>query len=281
MTHDYLAYTDKTDKKQSAVRRKRRSQLIGHLRRLGQDNDSTTFGPISKDASTDQHAGDRNGAIQLALMAGSHSSQPVPAPPWLDWAKRMFDVVSAISAIVMLSPLLLGIAIAIRVTSRGPALFVQIRTGKDGVPFGILKFRTMYLDDCDQSGIAQTASNDPRVTAVGRFLRGSNFDELPQLFNVLAGEMSLVGPRPHVPGMLAAGRPYEEFDARYGDRHQVRPGITGLAQVNGFRGETRDPYAALMRLEYDLEYIRQRSLWLDIKIIAGTIAREFFKGNGY
>ncbi|MEM9634581.1 MAG: sugar transferase, partial [Pseudomonadota bacterium] len=123
--------------------------------------------------------------------------------------------------------------------------------------------------------------DDPRITTVGNFLRRSNFDELPQLINVLKGEMSLVGPRPHVPGMLANGVPYEDFDPRYLSRHQVKPGITGLAQVNGFRGETRNAYAASMRLHFDLEYIRRRSMFLDLKIIVKTVIKEFFKGNGY
>eukprot|EP00903_Cladosiphon_okamuranus_P001193 g1191.t1 len=145
----------------------------------------------------------------------------------------------------------------------------------------MFKFRSMHVNMCDTTGIAQTVANDPRLTAVGGFLRKSNFDELPQLINVLKGDMSLVGPRPHVPGMLAAGVPYETFDPRYMSRHQALPGITGLAQVNGFRGETKDAHAARMRLEYDLAYIRRRTTLFDIRILAATIVKEFFKGNGY
>lgn len=182
---------------------------------------------------------------------------------------------------LLLLPLFVAIATAIKITSRGPVIFSQKRYGLNGELFTIFKFRTMHQHLGDGSGVAQTVSNDPRVTAVGSFLRRSNFDELPQLLNVLRGDMSLVGPRPHVPGMLAAGVDYEKFDKRYMDRHQVRPGITGLAQVNGFRGETTDAYSAKMRLEYDLQYLEQQCFLLDIKLIGQTVAREFISGNGY
>ncbi|CTQ55777.1 UDP-glucose:undecaprenyl-phosphate glucose-1-phosphate transferase [Roseibium album] len=195
--------------------------------------------------------------------------------------KRAFDLIGAGIGTVLLLPLLAVICAAIKLTSNGPVFFRQQRYGLNGVPFTVLKFRTMHTHLCDRSGIEQTVANDPRITRVGTFLRKSNFDELPQLINVLKGDMSLVGPRPHVPGMLAAGMPYEIFDKRYMDRHQVRPGITGLAQVHGFRGETKDEFAASMRLELDLKYIETRSLMLDVKIVFKTIAYEFFTGNGY
>lgn len=194
--------------------------------------------------------------------------------------KRAIDITGAFAGLALLAPLLLGIALLIRVTSRGPALFVQQRYGLDGQLFQIYKFRSMYLETCDPSGRQQTIAGDTRVTPVGRFLRRSNFDELPQLLNVLKGDMSLVGPRPHVPGMLAAGVPYEDFDSRYMLRHNVRPGITGLAQVEGWRGETKEWRAAKMRLEYDLEYVKNHSVSIDLKILAKTIAIEFFGGTG-
>ncbi|MTI07203.1 sugar transferase [Roseibium denhamense] len=197
------------------------------------------------------------------------------------WLKRLVDIAGAGFGLVLLAPLLIGIAAAIKLTSPGPVFFRQSRYGLNGMRFTIFKFRTMHVDQCDAAGVKQACANDPRITGIGKFLRRSNFDELPQLLNVLKGDMSLVGPRPHVPGMYAAGVPYEEFDKRYMERHQVRPGITGLAQVNGFRGETRDEHAARMRLEHDLDYIEKQSVQLDLKIIASTIVREFFKGNGY
>ncbi|MEL7526748.1 MAG: sugar transferase [Pseudomonadota bacterium] len=207
-------------------------------------------------------------------------SAPAPRPGY-GKLKRALDIVGAGTGLILLIPLLLAISIAIKATSRGPVIFRQERHGLNGTVFTIFKFRTMYTHLGDGSGVAQTVCGDPRVTRVGTFLRKSNFDELPQLLNVLKGEMSLVGPRPHVPGMLAAGMAYEDFDPRYMSRHQVRPGITGLAQVSGCRGETSDPVSARKRLEFDLEYLEKQSVFLDLKIIAQTIAREFFFGNGY
>jgi lipopolysaccharide/colanic/teichoic acid biosynthesis glycosyltransferase len=198
-----------------------------------------------------------------------------------DRTKRFIDVVGASTGIVLLMPLFAVIAIAIKANSQGPVFFRQTRHGANGTLIEVLKFRSMYVDQCDQTGVRQTTRDDPRVTAVGDFLRKSNFDELPQLLNVLRGDMSLVGPRPHVPGMLAADIPYEEFDPRYMSRHRIRPGLTGLAQVNGYRGETRDYHAAKMRLEYDLLYIKRRTLGLDLKIMAQTVVREFLLGRGY
>ena len=210
-----------------------------------------------------------------------HTVSKSKRPIFFGATKNIMDLVGASIAMVLLAPLLLAIAVCIKATSRGPVLFKQKRYGQNGKVFTTYKFRSMYVDLGDNSGVQQTVKNDPRITPVGRFLRRSNFDELPQIINVLKGEMSLVGPRPHVPGMLANGVLYEEFDNRYHLRHQVKPGITGLAQVNGFRGETIDPYAAHMRLEMDLEYIREQSPWLDIKIAVKTVGVEFLGGNGY
>jgi lipopolysaccharide/colanic/teichoic acid biosynthesis glycosyltransferase len=173
------------------------------------------------------------------------------------------------------------VAIAIKLSSPGPVFFRQDRYGLNNELFRIFKFRTMRHDKCDASGVAQTTKDDPRVTPIGRLLRKTSFDELPQIFNILKGEMSVVGPRPHVPGMLANGMLYEEFDGRYLARHVVKPGLTGLAQVNGFRGETSTPYAAKKRLDYDLAYVRRQSLALDIKVTLQTFWREFFRGSGY
>jgi lipopolysaccharide/colanic/teichoic acid biosynthesis glycosyltransferase len=195
--------------------------------------------------------------------------------------KRLIDVFGAAFLIVIFSPLILSLAAAIRLTSRGPALFRQTRTGFHNQPFEILKFRSMYTDRCDISGVDQTVSGDPRITPIGSFIRRTNLDELPQLINVLRGDMSLVGPRPHVPGMLAAGVPYEEFLEFYGERHRMRPGITGLAQAEGLRGPTVDPEKALMRVVRDLEYIRNYSLWLDVVIVLKTVRSEFLSGNGF
>jgi lipopolysaccharide/colanic/teichoic acid biosynthesis glycosyltransferase len=138
----------------------------------------------------------------------------------------------------------------------------------------------MYVHLGDSRGTTQTTANDPRITPLGRILRKSSLDELPQLINVFKGDMSLVGPRPHVPGMLAGGILYEELTPYYFQRHNMRPGITGLAQVSGFRGSTAAPLSAIERLDHDLRYIETWSLWQDVSIIARTVVREFTKGSG-
>lgn len=195
-------------------------------------------------------------------------------------AKRALDIAASAAGILVLSPVLIGIAIAVKATSRGPVLFRQPRVGYRNSTFDIFKFRSMYTDRCDLTGVAQTTENDPRITPVGRFLRRTSLDELPQLLNVLRGDMSLVGPRPHVAGMLACGVPYEELAPDYDRRHDVRPGITGLAQVNGYRGPTTTRDAALGRVRYDIQYVENYSFWGDVKIILKTVANEFKGGSG-
>ncbi|MGR3805588.1 MAG: sugar transferase [Marinibacterium profundimaris] len=196
-------------------------------------------------------------------------------------AKRAFDLFGSVTGIVLLAPLLIGAAIAVKLSSPGPVLFCQKRYGKGGDLITVYKFRTMKIATGDVTGVKQTVRNDPRITRVGSVLRKTSIDELPQLFNVLFGTMSIVGPRPHVPDMIACGMRYEDFDERYMDRCAVAPGITGLAQVNGYRGETNTEHAARRRLEYDLEYIRNRSIWMDMNIVLKTVKNEFLKGSGY
>jgi len=202
-------------------------------------------------------------------------SEPSRSP-----SKRLFDILASGGALMVLSPLLLAIAAGIKLTSPGPVFFTQLRYGHRNRPFRIFKFRTMHVQLSDKSGITQTVGNDPRVTLLGRVLRQTSLDELPQLINVLIGDMSLVGPRPHVPGMKAASVKYEDLVPYYFQRHNIRPGITGLAQVSGCRGSTALASAAVSRVDYDLEYIERWSLWLDIKIIWRTIRHEFFSGTG-
>ena len=196
------------------------------------------------------------------------------------FVKRMIDVVGASMALLFFAPLFIAIAIAIKATSRGPVMFTQPRYGYRNCRFRIYKFRTMYTHLGDRAGTRQCDRGDPRVTPVGRLLRATSLDELPQLINVVNGTMSLVGPRPHVPGMLAANLPYEELVPYYFQRHCVRPGITGLAQVSGYRGSTAQPDKAIGRIDYDLEYIETWSLWLDFKINLKTVRREFLSGSG-
>ncbi|MUZ72859.1 sugar transferase [Agrobacterium vitis] len=196
-------------------------------------------------------------------------------------AKRSLDILIAISALMILLPFLLSVAALIKLTSPGPVLFRQIRWGRDQQKIRIYKFRTMYAAECDDSGVRQTTENDPRITVVGAVLRRTNVDELPQLLNVLKGDMSLVGPRCHAIGMLAAGMPYEDLVADYHHRHQVKPGLTGLAQMRGLRGPTGSAAKARARIAADLFYVDNFSFWLDIKIILGTIHSELTCGKGF
>lgn len=196
-------------------------------------------------------------------------------------AKRLIDILGAAFGLLLLSPLLITVAAIIKFTSVGPVFFRQERTGLDNKSFQIFKFRSMYTDRCDLSGVAQTVADDPRITPIGRILRKTNIDELPQLINVLLGDMSLVGPRPHVPGMLAAGVRYEELVVGYERRHAMRPGITGLAQASGLRGPTTEVEPSVMRVVRDIEYIRDFSIWLDIRILARTVMSEIVRGNGF
>ena len=181
--------------------------------------------------------------------------------------KRMMDIVLAGLGLLLLSPFLLLIAAAVRLTSRGPALFRQRRYGLDGEEIQVYKFRSMRVQE-DGPVVTQARKGDPRVTRVGAFLRKSSLDELPQLLNVLQGKMSLVGPRPHA---IAHNELYRKLINGYMIRHKVRPGITGLAQVNGLRGETETLEKMSERVRYDLEYLRHWSPWLDIKILIKTV----------
>ena len=191
--------------------------------------------------------------------------------------KRAFDLVVAASALALLSPLLLAVAAMIRLDGPGPILFRQKRYGLNQEPFRIFKFRTMRVMD-DGAVVRQATRADGRVTRIGAHLRRLSIDELPQLLNVLSGDMSIVGPRPHA---LAHDQLYVEKLARYARRHNVRPGITGWAQVSGHRGEIADDSAMLARLEHDLYYVDNWSLWLDVKIVAMTVLSRRAHTNAY
>ncbi len=182
--------------------------------------------------------------------------------------KRISDVVIASIILVLISPLLLAIAIGVKLSSPGPVLFKQRRNGLDGHEIVVYKFRSMRTMD-DGDVVRQATRNDPRVTPFGAFLRRTSFDELPQFFNVLRGTMSIVGPRPHA---VTHNKEYRQIIKAYMVRHKVKPGITGWAQVNGQRGETDTVEKMRTRVEYDLEYLRNWSLALDLKIIAAPSA---------
>jgi Undecaprenyl-phosphate glucose phosphotransferase len=185
--------------------------------------------------------------------------------------KVVEDYALALVALAIAGVPMLLIALAIRLDSPGPVFFRQRRTGFNDQPFDVLKFRTMYEDASDYEVARQVQAGDPRVTPVGAILRKTSLDELPQIFNVLRGDMSFVGPRPHAPGTRAAGRRFDEVVANYASRHQVKPGLTGLAQVRGWRGPTNTEEQIIRRVESDLEYIERWSPWLDIQIIFRTL----------
>jgi undecaprenyl phosphate N,N'-diacetylbacillosamine 1-phosphate transferase len=183
--------------------------------------------------------------------------------------KRVFDIGISLLAIVILSPVFAVIIAAIKLGSRGPAIFRQERAGKNGRPFMFYKFRTMRAD-VDPFGSSPKTGDDPRLTKVGKLLREYSFDELPQLFNVLKGDMSIIGPRPLYVSQMA------EWDERQKKRLLVKPGLTGLAQISGRGGITREE-----KLELDVKYVETAGFWLDLKIIFTTIAQVFRRKNIY
>ena len=186
--------------------------------------------------------------------------------------KRMFDVAVAGSALLAISPLLLLVALAIKLDDGGPVFFVQRRVGCGNRFFAMYKFRSMTVNQVGRDGQQSASKCDSRVTRIGRLIRSTSIDELPQLINVLKGDMSLVGPRPHAIGSQAGDKLFWEVDTRYWERHALKPGLTGLAQVRGLRGATDCEADLLGRLDADLEYLDGWSLWRDVRIIGATFA---------
>jgi len=191
--------------------------------------------------------------------------------------KRIEDVMIGGAILTLISPVLLGIGLAVKLTSKGPIIFKQTRYGLKGEKILVWKFRTMTVCE-DGDDVKQAQKNDDRFTPIGRFLRRTSLDELPQFINVLQGRMSIVGPRPHA---VAHNEQYRSLIPGYMLRHMIKPGITGWAQINGWRGETNTVYKMKKRVEFDLEYMREWSLALDLKIIFLTITRSFIDKNAY
>ncbi|MDX3774071.1 undecaprenyl-phosphate glucose phosphotransferase [Chromatiaceae bacterium AAb-1] len=191
--------------------------------------------------------------------------------------KRSFDLLFSLTVLVLLSPLMFAIAMTIKLTSNGPVFFRQDRYGLDGKKIGVYKFRSMKVME-NGGKVVQATRGDSRITPVGAFLRRTSLDELPQFFNVLIGEMSVVGPRPHA---VAHNEEYRKQVAYYMLRHKVRPGITGWAQINGWRGETDTLEKMEMRVKYDLDYIRNWSLMFDVSIVFKTVFKGFTNKNAY
>jgi putative colanic acid biosynthesis UDP-glucose lipid carrier transferase len=192
--------------------------------------------------------------------------------------KEIEDRVLAFLILFGISPLMLIVALMVKASSPGPVFFKQVRHGWDGKPIEVWKFRTMNLHDEHSGTVTQAVRNDPRVTALGRFLRSTSLDELPQFINVLQGRMSIVGPRPHA---IEHNEQFKESVEQYMLRHKVKPGITGWAQVNGYRGETNTLEKMQKRVELDLFYIENWSIWLDLRIILKTLIRGFSDKNAY
>ncbi|WP_308720851.1 exopolysaccharide biosynthesis polyprenyl glycosylphosphotransferase [Komagataeibacter xylinus] len=218
---------------------------------------------------------ERFGPFSLTVL------QRRPLSEWDMLEKRAFDLSASVLILIAIAPVLALVALAIKLDSRGPVLFCQPRQGFNNRYFNVFKFRSMYTDMADSGAARQTSRTDPRVTRVGRVIRRLSIDELPQLFNVLRGEMSLVGPRPHAPQTRAGGQLLHEAMEEYVARHRVQPGITGWAQINGSRGELVTREDLRRRVVLDLEYIRAWSIWLDMKIIFLTIKREIFSRNAF
>ena len=199
----------------------------------------------------------------------------VPLTNTLNWVcKRAVDIVGSATGIILFSPIMLIVALAVKLTSRGPIIFKQERVGLHNKTFKMYKFRTMEIQKAQAEQKAWTVKDDPRVTKIGRFLRHTSLDELPQLFNILAGEMSLVGPRPERPQFVEK---FREEIPRYMIKHQVRPGLTGWAQINGYRGDT----SIRKRIEHDLFYIENWTMSLDFKIMFLTLFKGFVNKNAY
>jgi len=206
---------------------------------------------------------------------------PKPIEGWNYVLKWLEDKIIAATAIFLLSPILLAVAIAIRLESRGPILFRQSRYGFNNKLIEVYKFRSMYHEKRDENAEALAVKGDPRITKVGRIIRRTSLDELPQLFNVLKGDMSIVGPRPHATRAKAAGRLYEDVVKEYAVRHKIKPGITGWAQANGWRGETDTEEKIRKRVEYDLYYIENWSIMLDLETILRTVFALFSSKGAY
>lgn len=204
-----------------------------------------------------------------------------PISDWNVVIKWLFDKVVALTAIILLSPVMIATAIAIKLESKGPVIFKQKRHGFNNELIDVYKFRSMYTDRSDANASKLVTKDDPRVTRVGRFIRKTSIDELPQFFNVLKGDLSVVGPRPHALQAKAANKLYYEAVEGYFARHKVKPGVTGWAQINGWRGETDTIDKIMQRVHHDLYYIENWSIFLDLYILFMTPIRLFKSENAY
>jgi Undecaprenyl-phosphate glucose phosphotransferase len=222
--------------------------------------------------------------IRRLRLIGSLPTIEIIDPPIRHWGavlKWAEDKLLAALILALSMPLIVITAVLIKLDSRGPVFFLQDRVGFNNKIIKVIKFRTMYVDSGDPSGGRRTVRGDPRVTRIGRLLRRMSFDEVPQVINVLKGDMSLVGPRPHAVAMKIGDRFYPDAVHEYAQRHRVKPGITGLAQIYGLRGEIDSLEKGRARVDYDLQYIESWSAWLDLKILVRTLPAVLSTRNAY
>ena len=265
-THRLLPYVDRIVVAVPAGATARIAQLIAELASVP---NAVSLLVESGDSVSEKAAQDRLLDMPLAHLAGARRGVTRAM------LKRTMDLTLSIAAVIALVPLLITIAIAIKLDSRGPILFKQRRHGYLNEEVLVWKFRSMHTEASDYSASRQVTADDDRVTRVGRFIRKTSLDELPQLWNVIRGEMSLVGPRPHAIGMLSGGDEASKLVETYAHRHRMKPGLTGWAAVNGSRGPVDTADAVRRRVSLDLEYVERQSLWLDIAIIARTLPCVF------
>lgn len=262
MSWEHLPTVDRVIVTVSSAAQSRVKHLVEKLRAMpnklvlaidmqGFDSDGTTIGRI--------------GQQPVAYVSGA------PEDARRAFWKRLQDVCIGLLALVLLSPVMLIVAIAIKLESKGPIFFRQTRHGFNNQPFSCWKFRSMRTDMTDHKAAQQVQKDDPRVTKVGKFIRKSSLDELPQLFNVLAGSMSLVGPRPHAIGMKTGNVESEKLVADYAHRHRIKPGMTGWAAINGSRGPVDTSEDVEQRVAFDVAYIKGAGFWFDVYIMAMTI----------
>ena len=262
--HPVLPYVDRIVITVSASAQERVRALIDKLKVV--PNAVTLFLDVEGEREQEQ-ALTRLTEQPLAQVSGVRQDEGRAA------AKRLQDVVVSGVALVVLAPVLAVIALIVKLDSRGPVLFRQRRYGFNNEPISVLKFRTMRTEATDPDSVRQVQAGDPRVTRVGRVLRRTSLDELPQFWNVWSGEMSMVGPRPHAIGMKTAGEDSHRLVAEYAWRHRMKPGITGWAQINGSRGPVDTPEAVRRRVSLDLDYIERQTLSLDLYIMLMTAPR--------
>jgi Undecaprenyl-phosphate glucose phosphotransferase len=261
LEHRILPYVDRIVITVTAASQPRVRQLIDRLRLL--PNAVTLFWDVDGE-DTRSATLERLARLPLAKISGADDADRRVL------LKRIQDLVLGAAALAVAAPVMAAIAIAVRLDSPGPILFRQRRYGFNNEPITVWKFRSMRHEEADPHAAQQVCACDDRVTRVGRFIRRTSLDELPQLINVLRGEMSLVGPRPHAIGMKTGSEESSRLVAEYAWRHRMKPGITGWAQINGSRGPVDTPRAVRERVALDIDYIERQSFWFDLYILAMT-----------